>query len=50
MGSTFGHDDALAVQKLAHSDTPLGRRVLSALQIIDQAILRYGDALAISFK
>jgi hypothetical protein len=39
---SFGPNDAETVYKLSQSDTQLGRRVLSALRIIEEALDRYG--------
>lgn len=43
---SFGPEDAEAVYKLSQSNTHLGRRVLSALRIIEEALDRYGYAEA----
>jgi len=46
----FTAADAEAVRRLAQSDSHLGQKVRHALVVIDEAIRRYGDSLALSFN
>lgn len=50
MQRVFTSQDAAAVRRLSRHDSQLGKKVRSAMEIIDQAIERYGAALALSFN
>lgn len=50
MQRVFSQQDAAAVRRLSRHDSQLGKKVRSAMEIIDQAIERYGAALALSFN
>jgi hypothetical protein len=43
----FSLHDAMAVRKLARRDTRLGKQVKAALDVIDEAIKRYGCVVAV---